>query len=104
MHALAPNTFATPSAETIVALCHLHPLAKVDLPPFVNNCHPKMDLVLDRKAFIFALTHSPRFSFGGPSDMVYELLWDYFVFDDYVSGFDFFLRYVDTSFVVMFVH
>jgi hypothetical protein len=49
-----------------------------------------MDLVLDRNAFIFALTHSPHFSFGGPSDMVYEFLWDYFVFDDYVSGFDFF--------------
>jgi hypothetical protein len=103
-HALALNIFAAPSVETITAFRHFHPLAEVDLPPFVDNCHPKMDLVLDRKAFIFALTHSQRFSFDGILDMVYELLWDCFVVDDYASGFDFFLRYVDISFVVMFLH
>jgi hypothetical protein len=92
VHALAPNTLAAPSSKTIVALCHFCPLAEVDLPPFVDNCHPKMDLVLDREAFISTLTHSPRFSFGGPLGMVYELLWDCFVLDDYANGFDSFFE------------
>jgi hypothetical protein len=104
VHALAPNIHATPSFETIVALRHLHPLAKVDLPPFVHNFHPKTDLVLDRKAFIYTLTHSPPLSFGCPSSMVYELLENCFVFSDSVSGFDFFLRCANTLLVVMFFH
>jgi hypothetical protein len=36
------------------------------------------------------LTHSPRFSFGGPLGMMYKLLWDYFVLDDFMSNFDLF--------------
>jgi hypothetical protein len=104
MHALAPNILATPSVETIAALRHLHPLAKVDLCLFINNCHPNMNLILDINVFIFALTHFPCFSFNGPSGMVYELLWDCFVLDDYANGFDFFLRYANTSFMVMFFH
>jgi hypothetical protein len=28
-------------------------LPKVDLPPFVNDFHPKMDLVLDKETFIY---------------------------------------------------
>jgi len=79
-----------PSAKTITTLRHFHPLAEVDLPPFVNNFHPKMDLVLDRKAFIYALTHSPCLSSSGPLGMVYELLRHCFVPDDFTSGFDFF--------------
>jgi hypothetical protein len=51
--ALAPNTPTAPSFETIVALCHLHRLAKVDLPLFVDNFHPEVNLILDREAFIF---------------------------------------------------
>jgi hypothetical protein len=51
MCALAPNTLIAPSTETIVAFRHLHPLVEVDLPPFVNNFHPKTNLVLDRKTF-----------------------------------------------------
>jgi hypothetical protein len=70
MHALAPNILTTPSTETIVAFCHLHPLAKVDFPPFVDDFHLNMDLVLDRKAFI--LIHFPHLSFDSPSGMVYE--------------------------------
>jgi hypothetical protein len=38
-----------PSAKTITTLCHLHPLVEVDFPRFVDNFHPKMNLVLDRK-------------------------------------------------------
>jgi hypothetical protein len=102
--ALAPDTLATPLAKTIVAFRHLHPLAKVGLPPFVNDFHPETNLVLDREAFIFALTHFSRLSSNGPSVMVYELLQDCFVPDDFASGFYLFLKYVSTSFVVMFFH
>ncbi len=75
MHALAaPNTLVAPLVETIATLHHLHPLPKVDLPPFVDNFHPKTNLVLDKKAFISTLTCSPYLSSSGPSSMVYELL------------------------------
>jgi hypothetical protein len=90
MCALAPKTLATPLAKTIVALRHLHPLAKVDLPPFVDDFHPNTNLVLDREAFIYALTCSPHLSSNGPLGMVYELLQDCFVPDDFTSGFVFF--------------
>jgi hypothetical protein len=93
-----------PLAETIAALHHLHPLAEVGLPLFVNNFHLKMDLVLDIEAFISTLTHSPPLSFGGSLSMVYELLRNCFVFDDSTNGFEFFFRYADTSFMVMFFH
>jgi len=71
MHALAPSTHRAPSTESIVALHHLHPLTKVDLPLFVNDFHLETNLVLDSKTFIFPLTRSPH-----PSNMVYELLQD----------------------------
>jgi hypothetical protein len=48
-------------------------LAKVGLPLFVDDFHPKMNLILDKKTYIFALTHSPRLSSGDPPSMVYEL-------------------------------
>jgi hypothetical protein len=38
--ALAPNILATTLVETITTLRNLHPLAEVDLPPFVDNFHP----------------------------------------------------------------
>jgi hypothetical protein len=53
---------------------HLHPLVEVDLPPFVNDFHLELDLVLDIEAHIFSFMCLPRFSFGNPSSMVYELL------------------------------
>jgi hypothetical protein len=87
---MAPSTHVAPSVETIVALHHLHPLAKVDLLPFVNDIHLETDFVLDGEAFIFALTCSPRFSSDSPPSMVYELLRDCFVPNNYVSGFEFF--------------
>jgi hypothetical protein len=92
MHALPPSTLVAPSIKTIATLRHFHPLADVDLPPFVDDFHPNTDLVLDRKAFIYALTHSPHLSFGNPLGMVYELLLDYFVLHDFASGFDFFFE------------
>jgi hypothetical protein len=90
MCALAPNTFVAPLVETITTFHHFHPLDEVDLPRFVDDFHLKMNLVLDREALIFALTHSPHLSFNGPLGMVYELLQDCFVLDDYVNGFDLF--------------
>jgi len=59
---IGPN-IPTTSTKTIVALCHLHPLAEVDFPPFVDDFHPKTDFVLDTNAFIFALACSSRLSF-----------------------------------------
>jgi hypothetical protein len=76
MCALAPNTLVAPLAKTIATFHYLHPLLEVDLPLLVDNFHPKTNLVLNREAFIFALTHSSHLSSIGPLVMVYELLWD----------------------------
>jgi hypothetical protein len=38
------------------------------------------------------LVHSPRPSSSSLSDMVYELLWNYFILDDFASGFDLFFK------------
>jgi hypothetical protein len=82
----------TPSAKTITTFCHLHPLVEVDFPYFVDNFHPKTNLVLDRKEFIYALTCFSRLSFSSPLGMVYEFLQDCFVLDDSASGFDLFFE------------
>jgi hypothetical protein len=52
-------------------LCLLHPLANVDLPPFVDDFHLEIEVTLDRKTFVFALA---CFFSGDHSGMVYELL------------------------------
>ncbi len=64
-------------------------MVEVDLVLFVDDFNPKMDLGLDRKAFIYALMHSPRLSFDIPLNMVYELLRYCFVPNDFASGFGF---------------
>jgi hypothetical protein len=69
-----PLTLAAPSVETITALHHFHPLVKVNFPPFIDDFHLEMDFILDEKANIYVLTHSPHLSFGNPLGMVYELL------------------------------
>jgi hypothetical protein len=76
-----------PLAETITTIRHLHPLVGVDLPPFVDNFHLKINFVLDKEAFIFTLTRFPCLSSDNPLGMVYELLRDYFVLDDFASDF-----------------
>jgi hypothetical protein len=78
-------------------------LVEVDLPPFVDDFNPKMDLVLDIEAFVFALMHSPRLSSDNPLNMVYEPLQYCFVLDDFASGFDFCFE-ISMQFVVMFLH
>jgi hypothetical protein len=90
--ALAFGTLTTPLVKTIVAFRHLHPLVEVDFLHFVNDFHPEMDLVLDKEAFISILTHSPCLSFGGPSSMVYKLLGDCYVPDNFANGFDLFFE------------
>ncbi len=67
-------------------------MVEVDLSFFVNDFLLETNLVLDREAFIYALTRSPCLSFSSPLNMVYEFLQDYFVFDDSTSGFEFFLE------------
>jgi hypothetical protein len=54
-------------------LCLLHSLVEIDIPTFINDFHPKMEVTLDQEAFIFALACSPFF-FNGILGMVYELL------------------------------
>ncbi len=89
MCVLAPTTRVAPLVKTIASFHHLHPLVEVDLPLFVDDFHSEMDLVLDKEAFIFSLTHLPCLSFDDLSSMVYEILQDYFVFDDSANcGFD----------------
>jgi hypothetical protein len=55
-------------------LCFFHPLAKVDLPSFIDDFHPKTKVILDQEAFIFALARSPPLSSCGLLGMVYDLL------------------------------
>jgi hypothetical protein len=90
MRTLAHSTPMTPLIETITTLWHLLPLAEVNFYPFVDNFHPKMNLVLDRKTFISMFPCFPHLSFDSPLGMVYELLKDCFVVDNFASGFDIF--------------
>jgi hypothetical protein len=48
-------------------------LVKDYFPPFVNDFHLEMDLVLDKEAFISTLTHFPHLSSGSPLGMVSQL-------------------------------
>jgi len=69
-----------------------HSLVKVDLPPFVDDFYLETKVTLNWKAFVFALAQSSHLSFDDPSGIVYELLWDYFFLNDYMSGFDLFFE------------
>ncbi len=63
-------------------------MAKVDLPHVINNFHPKTDLVLDKKTFIFTMAHSSNLLFGDLLNIMYELLRDCFFLDDSINDFD----------------
>jgi len=63
-------------------------------PLFVNDFHPEIKVILAQEAFIYILAHSPHLSSNGPLGMVYELLCDCFVLDDFVSGFDLIFLYM----------
>jgi len=71
---LVLNTLVAPSNETARVLRLFHPLAKVDLPLFINDFHLNMKVILHQEAFVYVLVCSPRFSYNGLLGMVYELL------------------------------
>jgi len=95
------NTHATPLNKTIIILHLVHPFAKVDFPPFVDDFHPKIMVILNWEDLYLPCTFT-IFFFRWPSSMVYELyetvlsqmiLW---------MASTFFSRYVGTLFEVMF--
>jgi hypothetical protein len=90
LHALTPNTPIAPFDKAMWILCLLHPLAEVDFPPFIDDFHLEMEVILNWGTFTSTLTYSPRFFSDGPSSMVYELLQDYFVPNDFMNDFDLF--------------
>jgi hypothetical protein len=66
IHALALNTLATLSNETMVVLHLFHPLAEVDLPPFVDDFHLETEITLDYETFVSVLVRSLHLSSNGP--------------------------------------
>jgi hypothetical protein len=55
-------------------ICLFQPFIEVDLPPFIDDFHFEMKIILNWEAFIFTLACSPHVSSSGPSSMVYEFL------------------------------
>jgi len=92
IYALVSSTIVTPSDETTGFFCLLHPLAKVDFLPFVDDFHLKIKVILDQETFIFTLVRSPHLYSSGPLGMVYEFLQNYFFPNDFANGFDFFFE------------
>ncbi len=92
IHTLVPNTHATPSNQTTWILHLLHPPVEVDIPPFVNDFHPKIKVTLNRHAFISTLVYSSCISSYHPLSIVYEILQNYFVLDNSMSDFNLFFE------------
>ncbi len=88
MCALASNILAIPSNETTIAFCLLYPFAKVDFLTFVNDFYLETKVTLDQETFISILARSTHLSFCNPSGiLVYELLQDFFIPNDYANRF-----------------
>ncbi len=51
-----------------------------------------MEVTLDQETFVSTLACSPRFSFDGPSNMVYEFLRIFFISNDFADGFNLFFK------------
>jgi hypothetical protein len=81
-----------PSNDTMATLCFFHPLVKVDLPPFVDDFHLEIKVILNWETLIFTLAHSPHLWSSGLSSMVCELLQDYSIPKDSTNGFDLFFE------------
>jgi hypothetical protein len=64
--ALALNTLAAPSNETMAILHLFHPLAEVDLPSFVDDFHLKIEITLKYETFVSTLVCSLHLSSNGP--------------------------------------
>jgi hypothetical protein len=58
--------------------------------PFIDDFDPKMKVTLDWEAFIYVLVYSPYLFSSDLSPMLYEFRQDYFVPNDFVSGFNLF--------------
>jgi hypothetical protein len=58
----------------------------------MDDFNPKMRVILDQKAFIFTLAHSPCIFSSGLLGMVYELLRDCFVPNDFAIAFNLFFE------------
>ncbi len=102
--ALVLNIFAIPSNETMTTLHFFQPLAQVNLSLLSIISIRRWRLFQIRMPLIFLLGCSPCFSFDDFSNMVYELLQDCFVRDDFMCDFEFFFKYVNTLLMVMFLH
>jgi len=89
---LTLSTHVVPSNETKGVLRFLHSPIEVDLPFFVDDFHLGMKLILDREAFVFALACSHYLFSSRPLGVVYELLWNCFIINDPMSGFDLFFK------------
>jgi len=113
---LIPNQTPPPSALLCCAwaLAHfgkyvrtIHTLipstpTEVDLASFVDDFHLETEVTLNQEAFVSTLACSPPLSSNGPSGMVYELLQNCFVLDDFVNGFDLFFEVCKHLLEVMF--
>jgi len=104
MCALVPNVLVAPLAKTVMAFCHFHPLAKVDLPPFVEDFHLRWILFwIERHLFMLWHVHHvfhPIILWIWCMNF-YEIVLFLMILQMILI---FFLRYVGISLMVMFLH
>ncbi len=86
----------------MLVLSLLHPFAKVNLFLFLEDFHFWTNVIFNWEAFVSTLVCSSHFSFIDPLGIVYELLQNCFLSNNFVNGLIFFSRYVGTLFEVMF--
>jgi hypothetical protein len=86
------SAHVAPYDETMGILRLFHSHVEVDFPPFVGDFHHETKVTLNWEAFVFALVHSPRLHFNGLSGTVYKVLQNYFVPNDFMSGFNLFFK------------
>ncbi len=68
----------------MVVLHLLHPFAEVYFILFCWRFHFEMNVILNWEAFVSTLVHSLHFFFDDPLGMVYELLWNCFISNNFV--------------------
>jgi len=96
LRALVLNILMVPSDETPIVF-HLFRPNKGQLHLSYQWFPSKV--ILNQETYIFTWAHSLHISLGSLLGMVYELLWNYFVPNDFTNGFDMFLKYVGTLLV-----
>ncbi len=75
--------------ESFVFSTHLLRLIS---PPFVDDFRLETEVALNWEAFVSTLACSPHLFSDGPLGMVYQLLQNSFVPDDFMNGFDLFFE------------